>query len=116
MQQIPGDFHILSAVLGDQVYFPFLVPLQGLQAIGAFTCSEGMPGQPVEAEAVAEMRTHFLEKIEGRQAVEVTGTVTAQHPVIESPGIEADHQIELLQVGDQAVHFVFEVGDTILQL
>jgi len=92
MQQIPGNLDIFPAVPGDQIDPAFLVPLERLQAVGALLFPQGMFGQPVETEAIAQVVGHLLQQVEGRQAAEILPAVAAQDAVVEPARVEADHQ------------------------
>ena len=109
-EEVAGEVDVLPAVGLNQVEAALLVPLQGLQAAGGLGGVQRGGAEGVEAEAVAELGVHVAQDVEGVERAEVERGVAAQHAVVEADDVEADHQVGALQVGQQRLDVVLEVG------
>lgn len=95
-----GQFHVVTAVLGDFQEASVLEPAYGLQPFGGFFHAKSRGGDGIEREAVVQPVLQVHHQVERRQLREIKRGVPVQHFVVEPQVVEADHEVGALQVAD----------------
>jgi hypothetical protein len=106
LKQVPRNFDVVTAVVGQFLHLPLFEPFQCLQSITGFLLVQCFCGKVIETQTEPETPIQIFKNVKGGESLQVFSRVRSKHRIVEALDVETDDEVRLLQVLEEGVHLI----------